>query len=232
MNKKAMLLLIFSFIFLFLVACGNNDDQEDAKESTETNETEEREPLEFSDEELVDEESPVLRVNGEEISGTKYNQIYRQIKTMMYQFGQDTSDENLIKEQVMDILVDQEIVNQEAAEKGITVTEKEADEELDKVKEQAGEQFATILEQYEMSEDEFKAQLVEELLTSKYVSQEIDEGITDEEIEEYYNQMKEENEEIPELEEIKEDIVSLLQSEKLQTRIEEIKENAEIEELI
>lgn len=231
MNRKLILILIFSSIFMLLAACGDNDKKEE-EEAEGTTETEEREPLEFSDEELVDEESPVVKVNGEEINGNNYNQIYRQIKTMMYQFGQDVSETDAIKEQVISMLVDQEILNQDAKEKDITVTAEEADEELEKVKEQAGDQFTTILEQYDMTEEEFKNQLVNELTTSKYVSQEISDEITDAEINEFYDQMKEENEEIPELDEVKEEITSMLQGEKLQKRIEELKEKAEIEELI
>ncbi len=223
-----------------LAACNADDGQEDAQETgtdqVQEQEQPEQEPLEITDEERVDEETSVVSVNGQEVEGAKYNQIYTQIKTMMHQYGQDVSDTDLLKEQAISILVEQELINQEAEKKGIEVTEEEANEELETIKAETGDQFATILDQYQMDEEGFKNQLIDDLLTAKYMEQELDVEVTDKEVEEYYNQLKEQNGEIGEFEEVEQDIKSLLQeqkqSEQLQARINELREEAEVETLI
>ncbi|WP_179151971.1 SurA N-terminal domain-containing protein [Oceanobacillus senegalensis] len=232
MKKKLGYMIILSMVLL-LAACNNEGTEE--KEGTEEA-TSQKEQLEFSDEERVDEEKPVVSVNGEEIAGDKYNQIYTQVKTMMYQYGQDVSNTEKLKEQVITVLVQQELINQEAAKLGIEVTDKEADEELKKIKEETGDQFTTILDQYQMDEEAFKEQLKDDLTTAEYMEEKMDTKVSDEEVEEYYNQMKEQNENIGELDEVKEDIKSILteqkKNEQLQAKVDELKKKADIETLI
>ncbi|WP_156290285.1 SurA N-terminal domain-containing protein [Oceanobacillus salinisoli] len=238
--KKSIFYTIMISLVLVLAACNADDGQEDAQETgtdqVQEQEQPEQEPLEITDEERVDEETSVVSVNGQEVEGAKYNQIYTQIKTMMHQYGQDVSDTDLLKEQAISILVEQELINQEAEKKGIEVTEEEANEELETIKAETGDQFATILDQYQMDEEGFKNQLIDDLLTAKYMEQELDVEVTDKEVEEYYNQLKEQNGEIGEFEEVEQDIKSLLQeqkqSEQLQARINELREEAEVETLI
>ncbi|KPH77589.1 SurA N-terminal domain-containing protein [Oceanobacillus caeni] len=230
MTKKGLVLFI-SCLLLFLAACGNND-------KTEKKETEEaaQEQPEFTDEEIVDDKTPVVNVDGQELEGKKYNQVYKQIKTIMYQNGQDVSDLDVIKERTLTALIEQELINQEASEKGIEVKEEEASKELESIKKETGDQFSTILEQLNMNEKDFEHQLLEDLTTEKYMNHEFDVEVTDKEVEEYYKQLKEKNKEIPELEEVKDNIKSFLHTEKqrkqLKSRLTELKEKTEIEELI
>jgi major membrane immunogen (membrane-anchored lipoprotein) len=230
MIKKGLVLLI-SCLLLFLVACGE-DDKAEEKEKEETT----QESLEFSDEEIVGDTISVVSVDGQELKGKKYNQVYKQIKTIMYQDGQDVSNLDVIKERTLTALVEQELINQEASEKGIKVNEEEANKELKTIKEETGEQFPTILEQLNMNEEDFENQLLEDLTTKKYMEHEFDVKVTDKEVEEYYNQLKKQNEEIPKLEEVKENIKLYLHSEKqskqLKSRLTELKEKKEIKELI
>jgi len=87
-----------------------------------------------------------------------------------------------------------------------------------------------------MNEKDFEHQLLEDLTTEKYMNHEFDVEVTDKEVEEYYKQLKEKNKEIPELEEVKDNIKSFLHTEKqrkqLKSRLTELKEKTEIEELI
>ncbi|MBP2079332.1 SurA N-terminal domain-containing protein [Oceanobacillus polygoni] len=237
MKKLSVLSLAF-VIIIMLAACGGNDEAEE-NENTEgdTSEQPAQQELEFADEEKLDEETPVVVVNGEEITGSDYNPIYTQVKSTMYQYGQDVSDLDMIKDQTVSILVEQALIQQDAESEGIEVTDEEVQEELDTIKETSGEeQYATLLEQLQLSEDEFKEQLTGELVTRKYMDSEFEVEVTDEEVQEYYDQLKEQNGEMGELEEVEGQIKDVLtnekQSEQLRARIDELKEDAEVENVL
>jgi hypothetical protein len=235
--KKLLMLLTTITVAITLAACGNDDTDKEESENSEANTSEQaQQELEITDEEKLADDTSVAIVNGEEINGTDYNPIYSQVKSTMYQYGQDVSDLDSIKNQTVNILIDQALVKQDAEAKGIEVTEEEAQEELNTIKESGNEEdFTALLEQYNMTEEDFKNQLMDDLLTIKYVA-EFDVEVSDEEIQEYYDQLKEQNQEIGELEEvegqIKEILVNEKQSEQLRVKVEELKEGAEIETLV
>ncbi|MFC4024772.1 SurA N-terminal domain-containing protein [Oceanobacillus longus] len=234
--KKLLMILITLTVIISLAACG--DDETEESENTEDNTTSEQaqQELEITEEEKLDEDTSVAVVNGEEINGVDYNPIYSQVKTTMYQYGQDVSDHELIKNQTVDILVEQALIKQDAEKEGIEVTEEEAQEELNTIKETSSEEeFTALLDQYKMTEEDFQKQLMDDLITIKYVD-EFEAEVSDEEIQEYYDQLKGQNEEIGELEEvegqIKEILVNEKQSEQLRAKVEELKKDAEVETVL
>lgn len=238
---KKFILVAFLIIFSVLIVACNDEEKESetekAENETQTEAEEEAPQVEFSDEERVDADEPVLKVNGKEVKGDQYNRIYTQTKTLMFQYGQDVSDLDVVKDQVVSILTEQELINQDAEERGIEVTEEEAQEELGKLKEASKEQFNQMLETYQITEDELKEQLVDDLVINEYIEKEFEAKVSDEEIEDYYNQLKEQSEDLPELDEaMKGEIEGLLktqkQSEQLAERVAELREDAEIEQLI
>ena len=235
--KKLLMVLLTLTVAVTLAACGNDDtDTEESKQSEDNTSEQAQQELEITEEEKLADDSSVAIVNGEEINGIDYNPIYSQVKSTMYQYGQDVSDLDMIKNQTVDILIDQTLIKQDAETQGIEVTEEEAQEELDTIKESSNEEeFTSLLEQYNMTEKEFKNQLMDDLVTIKYV-EEFDAKVSDEEVQEYYDQLKEQNKEIGELEEvegqIKEILVNEKQSEQLRGKVEELKEGAEIETVI
>ncbi|WP_339229974.1 SurA N-terminal domain-containing protein [Oceanobacillus sp. FSL K6-2867] len=237
MKKLGMLSLAF-VIIIMLAACGGNDEKKENEDTQGSKNSEQpaQQELEFTEKEKLDEKTPVAVVNGEEITGSEYNPIYTQVKTTMYQYGQDVSNTDSIKDQTVSILVEQALIKQDAEKQGIEVTEKEAQKELDTIKETSGKQFSTLLEQLQLSEDEFKEQLMGDLVTQKYMDKEFEVDVKDKEVQEYYDQLKEQNGEIGKLEEVEGQIKDVLtnekQSEQLRTRIDELKENAEVENVL
>ncbi|BAC12500.1 SurA N-terminal domain-containing protein [Oceanobacillus iheyensis] len=241
--KKWTLLIILS-LTMFLVAC--SDDEEASNEQANQDENQEQqdqqgqqqEPLEITDEEVVDKKESVVVVNGTEVNGTTYNAAYSLVKSMMHQSGQDTSDLEALKDQTVDFLVEQELMLQEANNAGIEVTDKELEEELKAYKESANEgQFTTMLEQLNMTEENFKHQLRYDLTTMEYVEQEFEVEVTDKEVEELYNQMTEQSEgEAQELSEVEDQIRAQIEQQKQQQqyaqKVEELKESAEIDKKI
>jgi len=233
--KKLHMLVLMLCLAIVLAACNNDSSEEN--ENTEENASEQQQELEITDDEKLSNEEPVANVNGEEIKGIDYNPVYTQVKTMMYQYGQDVSDLEAIQKQTTNILVEQELIKQDAEKLGIEVTEEEAQEELDKIKESGTEEeFAAVLEQYNMSEEDFKNQLLNDLITVKYMEDQFKVEVTDEEVQEYYEQLKEQNSEIGEFEEVESQIKDILvneqQSEQLRARVDELMESAEVETLI
>ncbi len=238
---KKQLLLVFSLLLaLVLVAC-SDDKEEGSKDNNTDKDTEEQEQteVEITEEEQADDDAVVVNVNGSELLGDKYNNIYKQLKTMLHMYGQDTSDVDNLKEETVSILVEQELIRQDAKENGIEVTEEEAQEEIDTIIEENGEEaIDTMLEQYELTEEEFRAQLIDDLTTVKYIEDQFEVEVTDEEIEEQYDLLKEQQdeEEIGELAEyeelIRQKISEQKQGELLDGRIADLKEEAEIETLI
>lgn len=179
----------------------------------------------------------MVSVNGNEIKGDHYNSVYTRVKTMLYNYGQDVSDLDVIKEQTITLLIDEELIRQDAADKGIEVTEEKAQTELEAIKEETGEeQYNNMLEQFQMNDEEFREQLINDLTTVQYMDEQFDIEVTDEEIKAYYDKLKEQNEKIGELSEVEDRIESALysqkQSEQLQVKVEELRKDAEVETLI
>lgn len=232
--KRIMLLILSLLLAVVLAAC--NDKTETSKEDNNT-EQEAITSVEITEEEKVDNDSVVLSINGSEVKGDKYNNIYKQYKTMLHMYGQDTSDSEKIKAETIAILTEQELIRQAAVNSGLEVTDEEAQVEVDNILEANGEDaMTTMLEEYELTEDEFLDQLKVDLLTIKYIESEFEVEVTDEEIEEQYNLLKEENEELGELEEyeevIRQNLMQQKQGEMLEARISELKEEAKIETFI
>ncbi|GAB3045976.1 SurA N-terminal domain-containing protein [Virgibacillus ainsalahensis] len=236
--KKLLILALALSIALILSACGGDDSAEEQENQTTNNPSEQaQEPVEVTDEEKIEEDASVVNVNGKEVKGDKYNPIYMQVKTTMQQSGQDISNLDQIKEQTVNLLIEQELILQDAEKVGIEVSEEEVQTELDSIKEQSGEQLTTVLDQLQITEDQFKSQLNDDLITTEYMEQELEVEVTDKEVEEFYNQLKEQSgEEVGEMEELEEQIRQQIKmnktQEKLMTKVEELQEQAEVEKLI
>jgi FKBP-type peptidyl-prolyl cis-trans isomerase (trigger factor) len=184
-----------------------------------------------------------MEVNGMQFSVYEFNQMADQITQEYAMYGMILSEEE-IKEEVVDRLVQQALLMQLAEEKGIEISAEELEE-----------YFQEIMAMYGMSEEEeFLKQLEEEgfsdraeidkILTSEirinkildHFAEDID--ITQEEIEEAYNQFVQQVEEvggveqIPTLEEREDEIRQSLMEEKVSpvvlAKLEEMREDAEV----
>jgi len=230
--KKWILALVLAVGTVGLAACGDDEPAEDTQPQTETSE-----PVKLTDEEKMDEEEVVAVVNGTELTGNKYNPLYLQVKMLNQQFGQGDNEPETVKEQTMIILIEQELIRQDAEEQNIEVADQEAEDELKALIAEVGEEdYESVLEENEMTEEEFKKQIKDDLITQKYMDEQFDTDVSKEEIQKNYDTLKEENEELGELEDVEDQIRELVAQEKeteqLQERLEELKEKAEIEELI
>lgn len=218
-------IIVFASLFMltFLLACG--DSKEEVKEE---------QTFEITAEEKVDNDEVVMYLNGEEVTGDRYNLAYLQTKVQLFQLGQDVSDQAEIKELALEALLEQELLQQDASEKGIEIAEEDVEAELSVIKSESQDSFDAFLETYNFDEDSYKMMLSFAMLYDKYIADQFPKiEVTDEEVEEAYDEIKSENEEIAALEDIKESLRSGLakqkEGEKMQERIDSLKDKAEIE---
>lgn len=234
--KKFMMLFVTLSLAMMLAACGG-DNAEEEKQPDEDVAEQANAEVEVTDEEKVKDDDVVVNINDSGVKGTHYNAIYAQTKMQMHQFGQDTSDLDKIKDHTLDELIAQELLKQDADKKGVEVSDEEVQSELDEFKEENEEQLQSYLNEFEISEETFKEQLFFSIVLDKYITEEIEsEEVTDDEAKEMYENLKKQNEEIAEFDELKEDIKKSLESqkkqEKLQAKLEKLKESADIDKLI
>ncbi|CAG9619771.1 SurA N-terminal domain-containing protein [Sutcliffiella rhizosphaerae] len=251
MKKKLSVFLIAMLTTALLAACGANEN--DAANEGNQNAQDQQDQGQAPELEEVDPEKVVATVNGEEIKGEEYNNMLQQTQIMMMQFGQ-MGDADTLKEQTLNTLIDQKILSLEVSDKGYEASEKEVEDYLNEIKTQyeSEEKFNEALEASPLTMETLKTQIAEELALEKYLENELEEtNVTDEQVEEYYKQAKEQSEaqqqdaaegeetqenQFPELAEVEDQIRGQLEQEdkqkKLQAVVEELKENSEIEKMI
>src|SRR5690625_115380 len=237
--KRLMMLLTTLILAIVLVACSNKTANKDPNEIADIQSTEEdtNQEIEFNDDEKINENKVVANINDIEITGEMYNLIYVQTKIQLDQFGQDVSDLEYVKELAIDGLINQEIIRQDAKKAGIVVSDEEITSEFEAIKSDNEEGFQTFLEKYNLTEQAFKDQLLFALTHDKYIESELPLiEVTDEEVEEVYNELKKSNKERARLEDVEEQRKREQRikkdKESLQQRIEELKEQATIEKYI
>lgn len=222
---KRIFLIAFIIFTVILTACGADKNKEEETKPVPT----------ISEEEKLADDQIVAVVNGEEINGLTYNLVYTQLKLYAEQFGQDVTNDE-IKDLTVESLIDRQILFQQAEKDGIVFTEQYIKDEIAKIKNENEQTLLTVLEQFQITESAFEHQLKFELTMNEFLAQEIKVTVTEDEIKEYYEKAKEENEDMPLLVEIRDTLKSRIEREKvqeaLQDRIDEIKEKAEIEILI
>ncbi len=213
-------------LLLIISACG---DKETAEENQEV------QPVEITDEELIDKEEVIATVNDVDILGRDYNPAYRERKELE-NFNTDPNEEidtDKVKEITIDGLVGQELINQETKELGINVSEEEIDKELDILKEQQGDMIDSLLEQFDWTEEDLKNQIRNDLTNNRYINEKIKVDVTEEEVKAEYDRVKEESEKVPEFDEVKENIevqmIKQKQNKELFKHIEKIKEKSEVD---
>jgi len=223
--KNVLLPFIAGALAISLAACGNGEDNEKSVEQ-------QVEPNEI-----------VAIVNEEELKGDEFNNISMSIQDQMEQMGEDTSSKESaeqVKIETLDILVNQALIRQQTKESKMKAEKSEVDEGYTELVKQVGDEkeMKKMLKSKGMDVETLKEQIAESIVFEKYGEKVAPVGkITEEEIKEYYDQVsaesKDAGQELPPLEEVREEIKGSIEQEqqqkKLAAHVEELKENAEIE---
>lgn len=220
-------------MLLVVSACG---DKEDEAEEAQT-----PEPVEISEEELVDDKEVVATVNETEILGSQYNPAYRERKELE-NFNVESAKDietDKVKEITLEGLIGQELINQESKKLDIEVTDEEVQEEVEILESQEGDVLASLLEQFDWTQEDLEAQIRQDLTNNRYIEKTIDVEVTDEEAKKEYERVKEETEDkdtVPDYDEVADNVKLQMtqqkQNEELQKHIDKFKEEADIETLI
>lgn len=244
MNPNKLSVTLFILLSLILAACGSEDEAAIEFEAPEeiievpdfSDQTPEVEAI-VSDDELVDLDQVVVIVNGETVLGDRYNLVYFETKNSLIESKQLPDDLAVVREAAMLDLIKQTLLAQDAAARGIVVTESEAEAIYQDTKAQfdSEEEFYQILEQLPYTEAVFREILEKSLLQQYYINDQFsDISVTNDDVEAFYAILSEQMEEAPALDEIRTEIRNqLLQTEiqmALNDRLNLLLQEAEIEE--
>ncbi|WP_110927299.1 SurA N-terminal domain-containing protein [Bacillus massiliglaciei] len=235
--KKLLLPVIIGLMAMMLAACNSDkeaDQDKDKKETAQTEEKQQEEQAELQkkmDKQKVDEKKVVATVNDEKIMGAEYNNALSMVQMQMQQLGQDPTEKDAaenVKDQAIQSLVGQRLLIQDADKKGYTASKDEIKKQMSDIKGQYEDDkaFEKALKEAGLTEDEFNVQVEENIKYTKYMDKEIEvKEATDQEVQQYYDQMtaqgKESGQEIPELKDLKPQIVETLEQQKKQEKLAE-----------
>jgi len=187
--------------------------------------------------------APVVRVNDVVLTAGRLQPSIDQITQAAVQQGADPSDPTVaaeIRTQALAMLVNTELLLQAAATEGIAASDEEVDERIVQIEEQFGgpEALAAELETASVTMEQLRGDVVTEitiqtLLTKVVGSEEV--AVTEAEITELYNSAGGEAAGIPPLAEVREQVIAQVRQTKeqalVQTYLESLRQNADIEEL-
>lgn len=190
----------------------------------------------------------VAEVNGTEIGKDEFESAYtpqfRQM-AMQSQTSGEKVDEEGLKKQVVDNLVNAELLVQEADERGFTASQEQTDASLEELAKQngleSGDQFIAALEEQGMDREAVESQVQDQVQIDQLLADEAgDSEPTEKDMRALYAQLKAQQEQagaqgqkIPPFEKVKSQLAEQLkaqdQSEVANTLLEGLREDADIE---
>ncbi|RKQ30792.1 SurA N-terminal domain-containing protein [Oceanobacillus halophilus] len=247
MNKKWLLTLTFVLAAIVLAACGNDEESaEDNTEEVQEDAAENAEQPEMPEPDLEDIPEVVAEVNGQEISKEDFVSTYQgqfQQAAMQAQFSGQELDQELLKEQMVESLIGQELLIQEADNRAFDVSDEEVNETLDQLAQQSGlesqDDLLSALQEQGMEEQEIMSLIKVQVKVDKLIAEESgDIEPTEEELQEAYDQIiayqeqMESEEELPSFDEMKPDLEAQVKSQKesevTQTLVDKLRDEAEV----
>ena len=183
----------------------------------------------------------VAKVNGQKITQKDLNVSISQLQMGAAAQGVDTTDPKMIDQlrtQAIDMLVNTELLKQEAANRGVNITSEDVDKRLESLKGEIGGEdvLKERMTQFGVDEKTLRRDIQNELTIQGLLDQVFEEkGITvsDEEITAFYEEAGGEKAGLPKLEEVKDQIETQIKSTKQQdvvsSYLEELKKKATIE---
>lgn len=186
----------------------------------------------------------VAKVGGQEITKQELQQAEAQILAgqQMDPSSLDAQTMEQIRVQALDGIISNNLLKQIASEADINVEAEAIDAQINNIKAQFTEegQFESMLQQQNLTQEQLRELVSKDLEVQKYLEQTLgllDISTSEEEISQFYQEQSSASEqELPPLEEVSEQIKTMLIQQKQQqvimSHLQELKNNAEIEVLI
>ncbi|NDL57133.1 SurA N-terminal domain-containing protein [Phytoactinopolyspora mesophila] len=246
-NRKVLLGIGLAVALFGAAACGDSDDAGNGEtgEAVADEEVPGQEDIPQPDIEGIPD--IVATVNGQDILKeefvTTYEAQFEQM-AMQSQMSGEPVDEEQLKEQTAENMINSELLNQEAENRGVEVSESDLDETLEELATENGlgsaDEFMAALNEQGMEEEEIMSQLETQVRLDSLITEEAgDIEPTEEELQELYDQAEaqqeelgEEGSELPPFDEVKpqleEQAKADKESEVVQALIGDLRENADV----
>jgi hypothetical protein len=174
----------------------------------------------------------IATVNGEKIMQSEYDTIFAQLSPQFQASNTSNNPDAMqnLKNQIVDSLINDKLLLQNAAKNNVSVTSDEVDTELQSIVDRLGgaDKFNAQLQQEGITEAGLREDIQKQLVIQKYILSNVDLNsinVTDEEISSYYDQVVEsaqEKEGIPDLDDgVKQQIKGQLIQQKQQQAVQE-----------
>jgi len=182
----------------------------------------------------------VAIVNDDKITRLEVDKRFEQITAIAKEQGVNIDDSDAVatRLRILDELITTKLLAQAAKEAGIESSIDAAQKEIQFIIDQLGDEkiYKEQLDQANISEEEFKNDVAQQLAIQEYISQNVDLesiNVTDEEIYAFYEQISAGQENIPPFEIVSSQIASQLLSNKQQEAVEAfvvtLRDNADVE---
>ena len=194
MPKKLLLSIAAVLAAFSLAACGADDDEAASEETQQSQQGEQAMP----EPELDNIPDVVAVVNDHEISGEAFAESYKaqfQQLTMQSQMTGQEPNQDELKSQALEMMINSELLTIEAEAQGFSSSEEDVDELLATMAEENGmESSEALMEEFEaqgLSKERVREDLHKEVLIQQVVEDLDVEEPTDEELQEMYDQQVE-----------------------------------------
>jgi peptidyl-prolyl cis-trans isomerase SurA len=181
-RTRTVLGLVAAGAMLTLSACGGGDNESasaDKEASASDSPSASADASQGAEPDLEGIPDVVAEVNGEEVTKEEFVPIYEaqfQQAAMQAQMSGQAPDEEALKKQTVDDLVDTELLSQEAESRGIEVSDDDVDAELTDLAKQnqmaSAEELLTAVEKNGLTEEQVRAQVETQVLIEQLVADE------------------------------------------------------------
>lgn len=176
----------------------------------------------------IDEDKVVASVNGVEITEGERQERLRQIDSAAAQQGRPAlSSDPMVRDQVLDELVNLQLLEQGARAQGLEVTQEEINDQLATLEGLFGgaEGFQQQVQALGLTEETLRTNIARELLITKYIEVTLPEdelATTEEEVRQVYDNFVAQGEDAPSFEEVRAQIEQQLEQQKASLAVQEL----------
>lgn len=173
---KLLKVTLFMISIFFITACSNS-----AEETYEE--------IDISAEEEVNESETIITINGDDVDGKAYNEMYLQVKTIAERVENDTNaTAESLREETIHTLINNILFLQLAEEKGISVDRSDMEEDIKQLKKLDDEGYRELKDKFNYTDAGIANQIRLEKARKDYIDSFVSIEVTKEEVKEFYDE--------------------------------------------